>query len=222
MAARYEHYRTATVGDFVQDTFGRFGRQLVLVDVLGALSAGRESFEDTCRAVAEVCRCLRANADGLWNRVKSLSYGSTIDKIAFAATKADHVPQLQRGSLAHLLLQMLGNEASAARWGGTEIMTTYIASVCSTQEDSINIDGQMFDAIVGRRKDTGKRAKVIVRPIPGSIPNQAFWCTFEKSGAAAFDYPKFSPPPIDINNAAGIPHLGLEKLLNFLIGDQFK
>ena len=74
------------------------------------------------------------------------------------------------------------------------------------------------DAIVGRRKDTGKRAKVIVKPIPGSIPNQAFWCTFEKSGAAAFDYPKFSPPPIDINNAAGIPHLGLEKLLNFLIG----
>ena len=42
MAARYEHYGTATVGDFVQDTFGRFGRQLVLVDVLGALSAGRE------------------------------------------------------------------------------------------------------------------------------------------------------------------------------------
>ena len=98
-----------------------------------------------------------------------------------------------------------------------------LVSVCSTQEDSINIDGQMFDAIVGRTKRHRQACQSDCQTHSWFlIPNQAFWCTFEKSGAAAFDYPKFSPPPIDINNAAGIPHLGLEKLLNFLIGDQFK
>ena len=39
MAERYDAYCSETVQGFLSDTFGRFGRQLVLVDVLGASPA---------------------------------------------------------------------------------------------------------------------------------------------------------------------------------------
>ena len=221
MAARYDAYCSETVGGFLRDTFGRFGRQLVLVDVLGALSGGGEVFDDTCRALAEVCRYLRTNSDSLWHRIRVFSGSSKIDKIAFAATKADHVPRLQRENLAHLLGQMLRNEASASRWKGTDLLTTYLSSVCSTEEDRVEHSDKMYDAIVGRQIDTGKRAKVIVNQIPGEVPDRAYWRKCEENGVAAFDFPTFSPPPINPNSYAGIPHIGMERLLNFLIGDQF-
>lgn len=221
MAERYDAYCSETVGGFLRDTFGRFGRQLVLVDVLGALSAGGEAFEDTCRALSEVCRYLRANWESLWRRVKQLRGISGIDKIAFAATKADHVPRLQREHLANLLGQMLWDEASAVRWHGVELLTTYLSSVCSTEEDRVELGGQMYDAVIGRRVDTGRRAKVIVQ-IPGEVPDRGYWQRYEGSGVAAFEFPTFGPPPINPNSHAGIPHIGMERLLNFLIGDLFK
>jgi uncharacterized protein len=164
MARRYDAYCSETVKGFLTDTFGRFGRQVVLVDVLGALSAGEDAFNDTCRALSEVSEFLRVSSEGLWNRIKDLRV-SPIDKIAFVATKADHVPRLQRQNLANLLGRMLRQELGIRRWHGTEVLTTYLSSVCATEEDRIEVNGQTNDAVVGWRIDTGKRAKVNVHDI---------------------------------------------------------
>ena len=221
MAARYDAYCSETVGGFLRDTFGRFGRQLVLVDVLGALNGGGEVFDDSCRALSEVCRYLRTSSERLCRRINIFSGSSKIDKIAFAATKADHVPRFQRENLAHLLYQMLRNEVSASKWKGIDLLTTYLSSVCSTEEDRVDLEGQMYDAVAGRRIDTGKRVKVIINQIPDEVPDRAYWRKCEQNGSAAFDFPTFSPPPINQNRYAGIPHIGMERLLNFLIGDLF-
>ena len=221
MNARYVAYCNETVGGFLRETFGRFGRQLVLVDVLGALNGGEEVFDDTCRALTEVCHYLRTNSEGLWRRIRHFSGSRKIDKIAFAATKADHVPRQQQKNLADLLEQMLRHEASASRWKGTALLTTYLSSVRSTEEEKVTVDGQVYDAVVGRRIDTGKRAKVIVNQIPVKLPDRAYWRRSEENDVTAFDFPAFSPPPIDPSSHAGIPHIGMERLLNFLIGDRF-
>jgi uncharacterized protein len=221
MTARYDAYCSETVGGFLRDTFGRFGRQLVLVDVLGALNGGGEVFDDTCRALSEVCRYLRASSESRWRRMNVFAGSPKIDKIAFAASKADHVPSLQRQNLANLLYQMLRNEVSEFRWKGTELLTTCLSSVCSTEEVREERDGQMYDAIVGRRTKTGKRATVIAPPIPGQVPNRAWWKKREVNGASAFCFPEFRPPPIDPNSLAGIPQVGMERLLNFLLADRF-
>lgn len=220
MAERYGAYCDETVGGFLRKTFGRYGRQLVLVDVLGALSGGSEVFHDTCRALSEVCRYLRTRSESRWRWIESL-VGSRIDKIAFAATKADHVPRLQREVLAHLLGHMLRDEASASRWKRIELLTTYLSSVCSTEEDRVELGGRMYDAVIGRRIDTGKRAKVMVDQIPAEVPDPAYWRRREENGVAAFDFPAFSPPTINPNSHAGIPQIGMERLLNFLVADRF-
>jgi predicted YcjX-like family ATPase len=217
MAERYDAYCSETVGKFLKETFGRFGRQLVLVDVLSSLNGGSEVFDDTCRALSEVCRYLRSNSEKRWRFPGSIK----IDKISFAATKADHVPRLQREVLSCLLGQMLRDEASENRWKEIELQTTYLSSVCSTEEERVELGGRMHDAVVGRRIDTGKRAKVIVDQIPGEMPDPAYWRQREVNGVAAFDFPTFSPPTINPNSHAGIPHIGMERLLNFLIADRF-
>ena len=222
MAKRYDAYCSETVKGFLTDTFGRFGRQLVLVDVLGALSAGEDAFNDTCRALSEVSEFLRVSSEGLWNRIKGLRVSPSIDKIAFVATKADHVPRLQRQNLANLLGRMLRQELGIRRWRGTEVLTTYLSSVCATEEDRIEVDGQPYDAVVGCRIDTGKRAKVIVTPIPGDIPDRPYWQNYRQAGIRAFDFPIFKPPPFNTHNSGGIPQIGMERLLNFLIGDRFE
>jgi predicted YcjX-like family ATPase len=222
MERRYEAYCSETVKGFMNDTFGRFGRQLVLVDVLGALSAGSEAFNDTCDALAEVSTFLRESSDSLWSRIKDLRISPRIDKIAFAAAQADHVPGREREHLAELLGRMLRQEAGLARWRGTELLTTYIASVCSTEEERVALEGHAYDAVVGRRIDTGRRAKVIVAPIPRDIPDRAYWERCERAGSQPFDFPIFQPPPINPQGLGGIPQIGMERLLNFLIGDRFK
>ena len=46
MAERYERYRDTVVRSFYRDHFSRFDRQIVLVDLLGALNRGRACFAD--------------------------------------------------------------------------------------------------------------------------------------------------------------------------------
>ena len=72
----------------------------MLVDVLRALNAGRDSFDDTRRAIDTILQSFRYGGGSLLAR---LFQGAHIDKVLFAATKADHVPDIQRDHLAELL-----------------------------------------------------------------------------------------------------------------------
>ena len=76
----------------------------MLVDVLRALLAGRDAFEDARRAL--VAHAGRASAIGGGGILSKLLWGWHIDRVLFAATKADHVPDIQRDHLAALLRNM--------------------------------------------------------------------------------------------------------------------
>ncbi|HZD92538.1 MAG TPA: YcjX family protein, partial [Pseudolabrys sp.] len=54
MQERYETYKCEVIERFYKDYFRNYARQIVLVDVLGALLAGREAFEDTQRAIGAI------------------------------------------------------------------------------------------------------------------------------------------------------------------------
>ena len=59
MAERFEIYKREVVETFYRDYFRQYGRQIVLVDVLGALLAGRDAFEDTRLAIAAILESFR-------------------------------------------------------------------------------------------------------------------------------------------------------------------
>src|SRR5205823_117524 len=139
----------------------RLDRQIILVDVLSALHAGREVFSDVQQAIKEIALCYRyagplskellqlgnsaywpAKVLGRWHPALGVfAYGALlaspvvrrvlsrhINRVVFAATKADHVPEGKRDSLRLLMLDMLGETEEAVRSTSTPTEAITIAS----------------------------------------------------------------------------------------------
>ena len=125
--------------NFFDSHFASFNRQVMLVDVLSALYGGRAAFEDTARAIAELGAALRYGANtaargvaagmirgmgqvlpGAFGRTTDAAARSLatrrIERVTFVATKADHVPAIQRDNLRNLvraLAHAKGNDPAA-------------------------------------------------------------------------------------------------------------
>jgi predicted YcjX-like family ATPase len=66
--ARFEAYKSDIKATFFDTHFRAFDRQIVLVDTLGALHAGRAAFEDTERAIADIAASL-SGSDSIGQRL---------------------------------------------------------------------------------------------------------------------------------------------------------
>src|SRR6266851_2907489 len=77
---RFDAYKTNARSQFFDTHFADFDRQIVLVDVLSALHAGREAFEDTERAIAERSRPSNSQLPVSYHAIASVL--STVDGTA--------------------------------------------------------------------------------------------------------------------------------------------
>ncbi len=84
MERRFEAYKSRVVKPFFRDHFARIDRQVVLVDVLGAINAGPAALDDLRRAMAEILSAFRPGRNAF---LSQLLLGKRIDRILFAATK---------------------------------------------------------------------------------------------------------------------------------------
>ena len=210
MESRYETYKKTVVEGFVRDHFRHFNRQIVVVDVLRALLAGPDAFEDAQSALEDIIRVYKF---GSGNRVAAL-FGPRIDKVLFAATKADHVTGVQRDHLAELLRSLIRIPEIQARSGSAYTEAMAIASVLSTEDDTDIIGNHRVDVVVGRPVGKEKRVKFFPGPIPARRPRADFWSQH------FFDIPVFQPPPFDGLPVDGIPHINLDAATEFLLGDR--
>ena len=213
MAERFEIYKRELVETFYRDYFRQYGRQIVLVDMLGALLAGRDAFEDTQRAISAILQSFRYGQRSILSRLIGLS---SVEKLLFAATKADHIPDLQRDHLGALLRNMAALPAMEARGRNADIDVTTIASVASTIEGAQEIDGKRVQVVIGREVGAEKQAKFFAGQIPIRAPRPADW------GTPFLNIPRFEPPAIDPAPVDGIPHINLDLALEFLIGDKLR
>jgi predicted YcjX-like family ATPase len=213
MADRFEVYKREVVARFYDEHFRRYSRQIVLVDVLRALLAGREAFDDTRLAIEAILQSFRYGGGGI---VAKLLRGPHIDKVLFAATKADHVPDIQRDHLAELLRNMAAFPALDVKSSNAQIDVTALASVISTAEDTQEIDGQRLQVVVGRPVGGTKQAKFFVGNVPIRPPRSDAW------GTAFLNVPVFEPPAVDPSPVEGIPHINLDTALEFLLGDRLR
>ena len=90
-AARFEAYKRVVVEPFFRNHFARLDRQVVLMDVLGALADGPRAVEDLRAAMAEILACFRPGPRSWLAPI----LGRRIDRILFAATKADYLHHSQ-------------------------------------------------------------------------------------------------------------------------------
>ncbi|MBS5905325.1 MAG: YcjX family protein [Acetobacteraceae bacterium] len=195
MTERFDAYREDMEARFFDSFFSDYSRQVVLVDVLGALHAGRVAFEDTEQALATVARYLPAHG---------------IRRTAFVATKADHVPALRRENLRHLLRILAG-------WGEVAMPKNHgvhaVASVLATVDGTGQRDGRTVEVVRGVLAGQGELRPYDPGEVPSARPPESFW------GDRYFTLPDFVPPRIDPRGETGIPHLGLDAVLAELLGD---
>jgi uncharacterized protein len=213
MAERFEAYKREAVTPFYRDHFQRYSRQIVLVDVLRALLAGREAFEDTRLALDAILESFRYGHGGILSK---LLLGPHIDKVLFAATKADHVPDIQRDHLAALLRNMAAFPALEVRSSNAQFEVMALASVISTRDDTQEIEGQRLQVVVGRPVGSSKQSKFFVGNVPIRPPRPDAW------GSPFLNVPVFEPPPIDPSPVDGIAHINLDLALDFLLGDRLR
>ena len=205
---RHAAYVTEQRDRFFDPFFRRFHRQAVLVDVLGALHAGPAAFADTQDALDAIATALRGQ-DGFLARL--LGVGAS--RVAFVATKADHVPSRQRQALVSLLGHLVHAPQVGAAAAGTATGVHAIASIRCTEDAMTTLEGRPVGAVRGLLLDGGRPAKVFPGEVPLGPPDAGFW------EHAYFEMPAFQPPRIDPAGRVGVPHLGLDALLAWLIGD---
>jgi predicted YcjX-like family ATPase len=213
MADRFEVYKREVVTRFYADHFRHYSRQIVLVDVLRALLAGREAFEDTRRAIATMVESFRYGHGGILSK---LLLGPHIDRALFAATKADHVPDIQRDHLAALLRNMAALPALDVMSSHAALDVTALASVICTAEDTQVIDGHQVQVVVGRPVGAKSQSKFFVGNVPIRPPRADAW------RSPFLNVPVFEPPAIDPAPIEGITHINLDLALEFLLGDRLR
>jgi predicted YcjX-like family ATPase len=213
MEERFEVYKREAVTRFYEDHFRHYSRQIVLVDVLRSLLAGRDAFEDTRLAIDAILDSFRYGHGGI---ISKLLFGSHIDRVLFAATKADHVPDIQRDQLAALLRNMAAFPALDVMSSNARLDVMALASVISTAEDAQEIEGQRVQVVVGRPVGSGRQAKFFVGNVPIRPPRPDAWAS------PFLNVPVFEPPAIDPSPVEGIPHINLDLALEFLLGDRLR
>ncbi len=206
---RYDLYRQEMNAHFFDKHFRRFDRQIVLVDVLGALHGGPDVFEDTRLAIQRLADCYSYGRGGLLN-----PFARGITKVMFAATKADHVPERQRDALQILLGRMAGADIDQMRDSRATVKTAALASVRCTLDDRAQIDGRDVAVVRGLPMGRDKLVKFYPGEVPLKPPDADFWT------GSFFELPVFQPPKLDQSGTSGVPHIALDDALYYLIGDR--
>ena len=218
MARRYEGYKSKVVQPFFRDHFARVDRQIVLVDVLGAIHQGPQAVEDMRRTMADVLGAFRPGRNG-W--LSGLLGGRRVEKILFAATKADHLHHAQHPALTAIMAALLAEARARADFAGAGTAALALAALRCTVEETVERDGEVLEAVRGRLL-SGKSAVMY----PGQLPGDpARLLSPARQGAerwldADFGLMSFAPGRMSLRPGEGPPHIRLDRAAEFLIGDR--
>jgi len=213
---RYDRYVKAVRDDLSAPLFGQVDRIVVLADLLTALHSGPAAFQDTATALASVGAALRWR-QGWLDRLVALGQLRwplrTITRVAYAATKSDHVAARQRGNLAALMRDVVRDPASVIQGADVPSATFAIAAVRCTEDVVWQLDGHPVSAVRGRRIGDATPGRSYPGEVPDRVPDAQFW------QHPFLDLPVFEPLRLPDGGRAGVPSLAMDELLAFLLAD---
>jgi predicted YcjX-like family ATPase len=227
MERRYESYKALVVRPFFLNHITRLDRQIVLIDAMHAMNAGPEAVRDLERALGDIMSCFRPGGSsfltGFWQR--------HIDRILVAATKADHLHHEDHPHMEAIVQRLVQRAIARAGGAGAKVETLAIAAVRATREASVKEGGERLPVIVGTpikgEKIDGKTfdGNTETAIFPGDLPEdpEMLFAGETETFADAHRFVRFRPPRLE-RDAEGItlslPHIRLDKALQFLFGDR--
>jgi predicted YcjX-like family ATPase len=236
MVRRYEAYKEVVVRPFFRDHFARLDRQVVLVDALSAFNSGPEALHDLEAALAGILDCFRI---GRSTFLSSL-FRPRIDRILFAATKADHLHHSSHDRLEAVLRRTVAGAVARAEDTGALIDVVALAAVRATREATVTRGREKLPSILGTPapgETAGNEAfdgTSEVAAFPGDLPadpeqlfagDDAFRGLSSASAEKTdFRFLRFRPPQLESVNgeSSTLPHIRLDRALQFLIGDRLQ
>ncbi len=233
MERRFEAYKDVIVRPFFREHFARLDRQIVLVDALAALNAGPAAIADLQSALAAILACFRA---GRRTFVSNL-VRPRIDRILFAATKADHLHHTSHDRLERVLARMTERAIEGAKFSGALVDVVAMAAVRATREARVTRGRETLPSIIGvpvAGEIAGSEifdGTTEIAVFPGDLPENpdsllGHDAAAAKPAPAATDYRfiRFRPPALEREHDDGgkltLPHIRLDRALQFLLGDK--
>lgn len=218
---RYKAYQRKVVKPFFRNHFSRIDRQIVLMDVLGAIHSGPKATEDMRRTMAEILQAFRPGRNAWLSRILG---GKRVEKILFAATKADYLHHTQHDALAAITEAMLREARDRADFAGAKTAAMAIASYRATVEETVTHEGAQIELVRGRLASTNKETALYA----GELPNDpgALLAPAREGNETWLDQDyaimEFLPAKVALTPGEGPPHIRLDRAAEFLIGDRLR
>lgn len=219
MERRFEAYKSRIVKPFFRDHFAQLDRQVVLVDALGAIHNGPKALGDLRHALVDILGAFRPGSNSFLGR---LWRGRRVEKILFAASKADHLHHSQHPQLTAIMEAMVREARAKADFSGASTGAMAIAALRATVEETVAHEGAQLDCVRGILLDTGKPAAFY----PGDLPKDPMRLLGPAQEGAEkwlddqYSVMNFAPSVLDLQAKEGPPHIRLDKAAEFLIGDR--
>ncbi len=219
MTRRFEAYKARVVKPFFRDHFARIDRQVVLVDALTAIHNGPPAVEDLRHGLADILSAFRPGRNAFLSR---LLRGRRVEKILFAATKADHLHHQQHPQMTAIIEALTRDARDRAQFGGAQTAALSLASLRATTEEMRRHDGAELPCVRGTLLDSGRQAAFY----PGVLPDDPQQLLAPaRQGAEAwlngdFQAMSFAPAQMSLNPGEGPPHVRMDRAIEFLIGDR--
>ncbi|WP_212525518.1 YcjX family protein [Actibacterium sp. MT2.3-13A] len=221
MERRFDAYKREVVKPFFRDHFARIDRQVVLVDALGAIHAGPQATDDLRRAMRDILSAFRPGRNA-W--LSQILLGKRVERILFAASKADHLHHSQHPRLTAIMEALLREARDRADFAGAQTAAMSIAALRATVEETIAHGGRDLDCVRGTLLETGKQAALY----PGALPEDpARILSAARQGQerwldADYRIMHFAPARLSLKPGEGPPHIRLDRAAEFLIGDRLR
>jgi predicted YcjX-like family ATPase len=232
LARRFESYKALVVKPFFREHFARLDRQIVLIDALSALNGGAEALKDLAAALDAILKGFRPGPNS-W--LRSILGGRRIDRVLFAATKADHLHHTNHDRLEALLRLLVDQAIARTTLAGAQVQVLALAALRATREAEAKSGAERLPCILGvplpgqrlgQRVFDGRSETAL---FPGDLPEAS---AIAHAGPADLELAKldpvsflnFRPPRLALASASGEamawPHIRLDRALDYLIGDQ--
>lgn len=207
LSQRFSSYKSQVVKPFYKEHFKHFDRQVVLVDCLSALNRGLASFQDLQQALDWIMGSFQYGSSNILNRL----FKPKIDKLVFAASKADHITPDQQSNLVKLLESMLHQARKQIQFEGVSTESTAISAIRASKSGLSSVDGVNIPVLQG--KDAlGSPITLFPGEVPKTCPSADFWLKQQ------FEFPKFAAPALGAEKV--LPHIRMDQVLDFLLEDK--
>ncbi len=227
MQRRFEAYKRHVVEPFFRDHFRHLDRQIVLVDVLSALDGGAQALAELEHALDRVLLAMRAGRNSWLTRL----FAPRTERILFAATKADHLHQTQHRQLEAILRHLVERAMRRVRAAGAQVGAVAIAAIRATHETTVRDGAEVVRAVAGtpeageRIGDTIFDGVAEAAVFPGDLPDDPAAALSEPLPPGSLRFPRFRPPATPAHlpgRKPRLPHIRLDRALEFLIGDHLR